>query len=128
MMSDFNLTRTRIGAGVYQGLLTMRGRGKSSPELEMRILDKIKGEVILTPHAKAKRTWDVQISIPSMAINEGVQTFIITDVSTGQTLDSFAMITGTPLQEDLHAEMALLRAELDILKHAFRSHSVKMAI
>ena len=35
------------------------------------------------------------------------------------------MITGEPLGDDIRAEVELLRAELDMLKRAFRRHCLE---
>ncbi|MFZ5749697.1 MAG: hypothetical protein ACOY5U_01375 [Pseudomonadota bacterium] len=40
----------------------------------------------------------------------------------GGTLASFVVIGGAPVEADLRAEVELLRAELDLLKRAFRRH------
>ena len=53
-------------------------------------------------------------------IADGVQTFLISDKRSGETLDSFALMSGDALSYDIRAEMALLREELDMLKRAFR--------
>lgn len=124
-MSEFILTRTRIRAGLYQGLLTTRAKVRQEPELELRFLNSIPGKITLTPDPKLKKTWTVSAEIPAASISEGVQTYILSDKESGKTLDSFAIIAGSPLQEDLRAEIALLRGELDILKQAFRSHCVE---
>ena len=55
-------------------------------------------------------------------IADGVQTFLIRDHATGETLESFAVIAGEALSHDIRAEMTLLREELDMLKRAFRRH------
>lgn len=124
-MSDYKLTRTRINAGLYEGFLTTSNRRATKPALEMRLLDQTLGEVVVTPHISEKKCWDVRAIIPTGSIHEGVQTFILSDTGSGTVLDSFAIATGTPLEEDLRAEIALLRAELDMLKHAFRRHCVE---
>ena len=46
---------------------------------------------------------------------------------TGDTLDSISIITGEVLSDDIRAEMNLLRAELDMLKKAFRRHCIETA-
>ena len=69
--------------------------------------------------------WSVRVPIPIELIGDGAQTFLIFDRDTGKTLDSFTIITGEPLSDDLQAEVDLLRAELDMLKKAFRRHCVE---
>lgn len=121
-MSDFILTRQFIKAGAYQGVLTARGRVAAEPVLELRLLDLSLGVVSVSPASNTANTWDVEAPIPSSALNDGVQTFVIRDAQSGDTLDSFAIIAGTPLEDDLRSEIALLRGELDMLKRAFRNH------
>jgi hypothetical protein len=124
-MSDFILTRQRIRSGRYEGILTSRGRVKDEPELEMQFLGTSAGNVEVTPDEKTKRTWNIKAQIPLFSINEGVQTYVIRDAASEETLDSFAIVCGEPLQEDLRTEMALLRAELEMLKKSFWKHVVK---
>jgi len=121
-MSRFSLCRQSITGGIYHGTLTRTGRSKAEPVLEIRLLDVPLGTASIKPDSLKKGTWHVEAKIPARAINEGVQTIIIRDVQTGKTLDSFALVAGTPLQDDLRADIALLRAELDLLKSAFRHH------
>lgn len=63
----------------------------------------------------------ISVPVPSTLISDGVQTFVVED-GTGRMLASFAILAGDVLAHDLRAEIALLRAELDILKSAFRKH------
>lgn len=124
-MSDFVLTRTQIRGGVYQGVLKRNGRIRREPQLELRLLDADLGTLNLTPDPEQSSTWNVMARIPTSAITEGIQTFILRDPVSGETLDSFAIISGNPVEEDLRAEMALLRAELEMLKRAFRQQGAK---
>ncbi len=50
---------------------------------------------------------------------------MIRDTQTDETLDSFAIVAGEPLDDALHAEVILLRAELDMRKRAFRRHCLE---
>jgi len=54
-----------------------------------------------------------------------VQTFLIRDRKTGDTLNSFALLSGDALSYDIRAEVILLREELDMLKRAFRRHCLE---
>jgi hypothetical protein len=76
---------------------------------------------------KESGDWIVRVPVPPALIADGVQTFVITDVATGATLNSFAVLSGEALAEDIRAELALLREELDLLKKAFRRHCVETA-
>ena len=67
----------------------------------------------------------MRVPIPVDLLSEGAQTFVISDADTEARLASFTVVMGQPLDEDIRAEMALLRAELDMLKRAFRRHCVE---
>ncbi len=124
-MSDFTLTRTTIRAGQYRGVLTTRARLAETPVLELVFLGSSVAQVQVTADPENPRRWSVQVRIPPSSINEGVQTYLLREVSQGEVLDSFAIATGTVLEGDFSAEIALLRAELEILKRAFRQQSAK---
>jgi len=72
--------------------------------------------------------WFVRVPIPMDRVADGVQTFVITDVASDSVLNSFALFAGEALAEDMRAEMDLLRAELDMLKQAFRRHCLEVAM
>ena len=63
--------------------------------------------------------------IPAEAIADGVQTFVITDQISSERLGYFTLIAGEALGDDMRVEVELLRAELDMLKRAFRRHCVE---
>ena len=69
--------------------------------------------------------WLLRIPVPPEMIRDGVQTFLITDSKTNHTLGSFALLAGEALGDDIRAEVALLRDELDMLKRAFRRHCLE---
>ena len=70
-------------------------------------------------------TWVLRVPVPVEAIADGVQTVVITDSTDDTRLGHFTMIAGEALGDDMRAEMELLRAELDMLKRAFRRHCVE---
>lgn len=47
-------------------------------------------------------------------------------VASGEVLDRITLMSGAPLDEDIRAEVALLRDELEMLKRAFRRHCAEM--
>ena len=117
-MTKLTLTKTRLFAGVWQGELT--GAGSDRPDIRVTHLgDTVEG-VNLT-HDPDQKIWNVSIPIPSRLISDGVQTFIISDRQ-GNVLDSFMLLSGEALAEDIRAEVALLRSELEMLKQSFRRH------
>lgn len=107
---------TQIKAGVWQGDLT--GAGDTTPELKAMHLGNTLDDLTVT-HNSNHDVWQVRLPIPAALINDGVQTFAIRDAA-GTTLTSFSLVAGEPLGDDLRAEIALLRGELELLKKAFR--------
>jgi hypothetical protein len=103
---------------VWEGVLS--GEAEGAPEIEVTHLQEpVAGvEVIARPEGD----WVVRVPVPAEKISDGVQTFVIRDRRSGDTLDSFTLLAGDALSFDIRAEMALLREELDLLKRAFRRH------
>ena len=124
-MVDLTLTKTRIQAGSYEGVLKADTEENYFPELTAFHLEKEVGELSISEDSTLDKTWHVRLRIPADVLTDGVQTFLIADTKTDRTLDSFTIITGEPLDDDLRAEIDLLRAELDMLKKAFRRHCLE---
>lgn len=121
-MADKTLTKTRIQAGIWEGVLT----GSSTrPEVEVSHLARPVAGVILREDPHDPGQYLVRVPIPAELLSEGVQTFVISDKTTDEKLASFTVVTGQPLDDDIRAEMELLREELDMLKRAFRRHCVE---
>lgn len=124
-MSELTLTTTRLFEGVWEGVLTVAdGDANYQPEIEVSHLGKpVSGVTVSEDHAQGY--WVVRVPVPVEALSDGVQTFLIEDQRSGQTLNSFTILAGEPLSDDIRIEMELLRAELDMLKKAFRRHCVE---
>ena len=120
-MSAFELSKTRLFEGVWEGVLTAVDENTEQPDLGVTHLDKPLGELRLKETGEPNQ-WSVRVPIPIELIGEGAQTFLIFDRDTGKTLDSFTIIAGDAVSDDIRAEVALLRAELDMVKRAFRRH------
>ncbi len=119
-MTQLTLTKTSLIAGIWHG--DLHGAGEAEPDLLVQHL----GEDLpgLTA-AHDGKIWRVQFTIPTDCISDGVQSFVIKDRPTGATLSSFAIVAGDALADDMRAEVDLLRAELDMLKRAFRRHCLE---
>jgi hypothetical protein len=105
----------RIREGVWQGLV----RAETAPEVEV-LHGKVSLEgLTVTP---ADGGFVVRVPIPMRLISEGVQTFLVRDKAADAVLGQFTLIAGVAMDEDIRAELDLLRAELDLLKRAFRRH------
>ncbi len=117
------LTRMRLAEGVWEGLLSTRA--KSAPRLRLRHRDELVGEpetteAEATPGEPSR--WLVRFRLPVDRLSDGVQTFVIEDAATGDALAHETIFAGEIVEEDIRAEVSLLRAELDLLKRAFRRH------
>ena len=123
-MSDITLTKTRIRAGIWEGMLS---GSHSAPALEVLFLERPIPGVTVAPVPERVGDWLVKVPVPLDALSEGVQTFLIRDAETGEKLQHFTIITGVAMEDDLRAEIDLLRAELDMLKRAFRRHCLETA-
>ncbi|SLN21419.1 hypothetical protein ROJ8625_00804 [Roseivivax jejudonensis] len=123
-MSAYTLTKTRFIEGVWEGVISGESADVPPPEVLVTHLEQSLPGVVVTG-SDGPGTWVLRVPVPVTLIGDGVQTFVISDARTGDTLDSFALIAGEALGEDIRAEMALLRAELDLLKRAFRRHCLE---
>jgi len=121
-MDAFTLTKTRIRAGVWEGVVS---GAAEPPTLAVVHLEKPVPGVTVTAVAERAGEWLVQVPIPAELLSEGVQTFLIINSATGEKLQHFTVITGVAMEDDLRAEVDLLRAELDMLKRAFRRHCLE---
>lgn len=109
---------TQIKEGVWQGDLP--GSANATPALQATHLGTTLANVAVTFDI-THSVWRVRVPIPATVINDGIQTITIADAS-GTTITSFSLVAGKPLADDLRAEIALLRGELEVLKRAFRQH------
>ena len=124
-MSDTTLTKTRIRAGVWEGVLTGTA---GAPALQVMHLEQPLAGVTVAAIPDRPGEFAVRVPIPAEVLSEGVQTFVIHDTASGRTLTHFTIITGVAMEDDVRAEIDLLRAELDMLKRAFRRHCLETAM
>jgi hypothetical protein len=123
MPDGLKLTQTRIRAGVWEGVLG--GAGPTAPRIEVLHLERPLTGVTVSPVPGREGDHAVRVPIPADLLSEGVQTFLIR--SENETLAHFTIVTGVALEDDIRAEIDLLRAELDMLKRAFRRHCLETA-
>jgi hypothetical protein len=111
------LVASHIRAGRWEGVLTGH---EQAPEVEVIHLEQALPDVVVA--AAPEGGWRISVPIPAALLNDGVQVFLVRDRGTGAQLGAFTLVTGVPPDEDFRAEIELLRAELDMLKRAFRRH------
>jgi hypothetical protein len=121
--TGMSLEQTRIADGVWEGVLS--GVTGDSPVIEGLHSGRAIDGVDVKPMPGKAGHFAVRVPIPVWALNEGVQTVLLRHGD--EVLAQFTLVAGVPLEEDIRAELALLRAELDLLKRAFRRHCVETA-
>ena len=122
-MADFTVTKTRFVGGVWEGVI--RDAGEDVPAIEVSNLGNLLADVSVIRDETASGHWNLRIPIPVDVLCDGVLVFLITNKNTGEKLDAFTIIAGEPLEDDIRADVELLRAELDMIKRAFRRHCLE---
>jgi hypothetical protein len=112
----------RLRAGVWEAVLQVAGE----PDIEALHQGTLLPGLRVVALAGRPGDWLLRLPIPPERLDDGVQTFVLRVRGGGQTLGHFTIISGTPLEADLRAELDLLREELDLLKRAFRRHLRKV--
>jgi hypothetical protein len=110
--------RHRFRNGRWEALL--RHPGGAPPAVEALWADRPLPGLELQPDGEDGALWHLRLPIPAEAISEGMQTFLLRRPETGETLCRFALLAGRALEEDVMAELAFLRADLDLLKQVVR--------
>lgn len=87
------------------------------PRIEVRYLDQALEDVRLS---QADDGWELTAPVPLAALSDGVHCFVVLDLDRAEKLGDVTLIAGEPAADDLRSEIGLLRAELDMLKQAFR--------
>jgi hypothetical protein len=122
-MAGPTLTQTRIAQGVWEGVLT--GAGAEPPAVEALHQERRLEGLALTPLPGQAGAYALRLPLPAEILAEGVQTVLFR--AGGEVLAQVTLIVGPTVDEDLRAEIALLRAELDLLKRAFQRHCADTA-
>lgn len=124
-MNEVTLIKTRLRAGIWEGELHVPEQVDTLPEVEVTHLDQPVRGHSLTEDPEREGVWFFRFSIPNELLSDGVQTFIFTNRDDNKRLGAISVLAGEVLQDDIRAEMDLLRQELDMLKRAFRRHCLE---
>lgn len=119
MSDDLSVTCTRFADGVWEG--EVQGAGEGRPGIEVLHDGRPVPDVHLA--ADAAGCWHLRVPVPPAAVGDGMHTLLIRSTLTGATLGTVTLAAGEALDDDVRAEVAHLRAELDLLKRAFRRHA-----
>lgn len=120
-MTAYSLSKSRFFEGVWEGVLAGDAADSPTPNVDVRVHDVPVPDIAVEP-LQDPGSWLLKVPVPANMIADGVHTFVISEASIGQSLGDFSIIAGDAAGEDIRAEMALLRAELDMLKRSFRRH------
>ena len=115
-MTTPTLIQSRLQAGIWRA--TLGDAGTSAPAVTACHDGRALPDLHCTPGDQAGM-WLISLPVPTDILNDGLQTIVLR-LADGTTLGSLALLAGEALADDLRAEIALLRSELDILKAAFR--------
>ena len=121
-MDNLTLIESTVRAGVWQGLIVAQKAEHVAPRVEVSHQGKVLPGLSLAPVDGVAGQWLVAQPIPAEVLCDGVQTFLVREAGTEETLGHFTLLTGDAVAQDMVAEIDLLRAELDMLKRAFRRH------
>lgn len=122
-MSNLVLTKTKLQQGRWEGILS-GATASSAPKLSVTHQGTQVQDVSVTEISDTN-TFAVAIAIPAEAIADGMQTLLVQDASDDTKLATITLMAGEALGDDLQVEVDLLRAELDMLKRAFRRHCLE---
>lgn len=112
-----NVTITSLNSGVLS--LVVETDANSEPDLVLSSTAGVAGNVILEPQdASGARIGSV--AVPSDCLNDGVSTLIIHQRESPDVLAQMTVLAGQAAPDDLIAEVALLRAEIELLKGVMR--------
>jgi hypothetical protein len=123
-MSELTLTKIRFRQGRWEGRLDGAPDTGARPNVEVRLHDQLVENIELS-EGETGTSWNLVIPIPPHAISDGVHTFLIYDAANDTRLGDFTLMGGEAMSDELRAEVELLRAELDMLKRAFRRHCLE---
>lgn len=113
-----------LRGGLWSGILT----ADSAPR---RVFLLRHGEILSFAKLMAvgDGRWDVSVDIPASVLSEGTHSLtLVADEGEGEGaplpdsihLDHLSLIAGKILDDDLAAEIALIRSELELIKREFR--------
>ncbi|WP_435165773.1 hypothetical protein [Falsirhodobacter sp. 1013] len=108
------LIREGLRTGVWHGMVLQA----TEPRIEVLLHGAPVPEVGVTDEGDGRHR--LSVPIPAEALEDGLQTFVIRDGE--EVLGHFTIGAGDGMEADLRAEIDLLRAELELLKRAFRRH------
>ncbi|MCR9126158.1 MAG: hypothetical protein NXH82_08510 [Rhodobacteraceae bacterium] len=118
-MPELMLTDSHLTNGVWQATVSGTPTDSGPPALVVRLGPDPIEDVRLT---RRQGGWRMEVDVPVRMLSDGAHTLTARDAATDRRLGQITVVAGTPPHTDLQGDVALLRAELDLLKRAFRRH------
>ena len=119
--AEFQLSRIGVSNGVWTAVLSLPTAPADPPVIDAvhrgRKLTSVK-----VSDAGAPGCFRLSFEIPGGILNDGTEAILIVDAGEETVLGAITVGVDCPDTNELVDEVALLRAELDLLKRAFRRH------
>jgi len=108
------LSRLQFEAGTWRGVVS----ATEKPVLRVTVDGREQDGLTMTPVEGAARAWSFRFTLPATALGAGLTLFRLVEGDT--VLAELPVLAGAPLEGDPRAEIAALRAELDLVKRVLR--------
>lgn len=113
------VTGSRVQAGVWRLVAGPFDR-PDPPALQALHLGVALPGLRMSPVPGDLGFWDVTLPVPAAVLSDRVQTILLRDAESGRTLARLSVAAGEALADDLAAEVAALRAEIEVIKAVLR--------
>ncbi len=117
-MGVVELTRIGLQGGRYEGVMVSP---ELPPVIEAVHRERVIGTAEVSP-AEGDDRFRVVFELPGSVVSDGVQVVSLRSAVDGEVLDRITLMAGSAIEEDVRAELALVRDELEMLKRVFRRH------
>ena len=112
---------TRFAEGIWRALLNQPSYLKAPPpKIDVLLQGRPIRGVRVDP-LNMENCYELSVPIPPEAIGSGTYMLLIVEQGSSKVLSRIVLSGGDLNGEDLRAEMAELRAEIDLLKRLFRA-------
>lgn len=119
-MTDLSLIQSSFSKAIWTGRL-QRGAAGPAPKLQASFNGTTPVAIEMSAAPGVAHAWNVSLRVPEDGLSEGTHLILIETEDTQEVLYRIPIIAGVAATEDMRAEIAALRAELDQLKSAFRT-------
>lgn len=115
------LQDTGLSNGIWRGLLD--NGTKTRPDLVLSCNGELLADLPIEIEPAASGAWALSVRLPAELLSDGYQIFQLLDRASQDSVGQFVLFAGGAPPADLTAEVALLRAEVEMIKRALRQNS-----